>query len=53
MVSLGLVLVTMTAVAIVAHALIGFPWAAAFALGDDGAAETEEPKVRRQGTISN
>jgi CPA1 family monovalent cation:H+ antiporter len=31
--SVGLVLVTMTAVAIVAHALIGLPWAAAFALG--------------------
>jgi CPA1 family monovalent cation:H+ antiporter len=33
MVSVGLVLLTMTAVAIVAHALIGVPWAAAFALG--------------------
>jgi monovalent cation/hydrogen antiporter len=33
LVSVGLVLATMTAVAIVAHALIGIPWAAAFALG--------------------
>ncbi|HUA48446.1 MAG TPA: Na+/H+ antiporter [Solirubrobacteraceae bacterium] len=33
LVSVGLVLVTMTGVAIVAHALIGMPWAAAFALG--------------------
>src|SRR5947209_5536231 len=33
MVSVGLVLATMTAVAVVAHALIGIPWAAAFALG--------------------
>ena len=33
MVSVGLVLVTMGAVAIVAHALIGLPWGAAFALG--------------------
>jgi monovalent cation/hydrogen antiporter len=33
MVSIGLVLVTMTAVAVVAHALVGLPWAAAFALG--------------------
>jgi monovalent cation/hydrogen antiporter len=31
--SVGLVLVTMTVVAIVAHALTGMPWAAAFALG--------------------
>ncbi|HTT30796.1 MAG TPA: Na+/H+ antiporter [Solirubrobacteraceae bacterium] len=33
LVSVGLVLVTMTTVAIVAHALAGLPWAAAFALG--------------------
>jgi CPA1 family monovalent cation:H+ antiporter len=33
MVSVGLVLATMTGVAIVAHGLIGLPWAAAFALG--------------------
>lgn len=33
LVSVGLVLATMTAVAIAAHALIGMPWAAAFALG--------------------
>ena len=33
LVSVGLVLVTMTTVAIVAHALVGLPWAAAFALG--------------------
>ncbi len=33
MVSIGLVLVTMVAVAAVAHALVGIPWAAAFALG--------------------
>ena len=33
MVSVGLVLVTMGAVAVVAHALVGLPWAAAFALG--------------------
>ena len=33
LVSVGLVLATMTVVAIVAHALIGMPWAAAFALG--------------------
>jgi monovalent cation/hydrogen antiporter len=33
MVSIGLVLVTMTAVAVVAHAVVGLPWAAAFALG--------------------
>ncbi len=31
--SVGLVLVTMTVVAVVAHGLIGIPWAAAFALG--------------------
>jgi CPA1 family monovalent cation:H+ antiporter len=31
--SVGLVLATMTAVAIVAHAVVGLPWAAAFALG--------------------
>jgi Na+/H+ antiporter len=31
--SVGLVLATMTAVAVVAHAVIGIPWAAAFALG--------------------
>ncbi len=31
--SVGLVLVTMTVVAFVAHALAGLPWAAAFALG--------------------
>jgi CPA1 family monovalent cation:H+ antiporter len=33
MVSVGLVLATMTAVAVVAHAVIGMPWAAAFVLG--------------------
>jgi monovalent cation/hydrogen antiporter len=33
MVSVGLVLATMAAVALVAHALVGIPWAAAFALG--------------------
>ncbi len=33
LVSVGLVLVTMAAVAVVAHALVGLPWAAAFALG--------------------
>jgi monovalent cation/hydrogen antiporter len=33
MVSIGLVLATMAAVALVAHELIGIPWAAAFALG--------------------
>jgi monovalent cation/hydrogen antiporter len=33
LVSVGLVLATMTAVAVVAHALIGMPWAAAFVLG--------------------
>jgi CPA1 family monovalent cation:H+ antiporter len=33
LVSVGLVLVTMTAVAVVSHELIGIPWAAAFALG--------------------
>ncbi|MBV9681734.1 MAG: Na+/H+ antiporter, partial [Solirubrobacterales bacterium] len=31
--SVGLVLVTMAVVAVVAHSLIGIPWAAAFALG--------------------
>jgi Na+/H+ antiporter len=31
--AVGLVLATMTAVAAVAHALVGLPWAAAFALG--------------------
>lgn len=33
LVSVGLVLATMCAVAVVAHALVGIPWAAAFALG--------------------
>ena len=33
LISVGLVLVTMAAVAVVAHAVIGIPWAAAFALG--------------------
>jgi len=33
LVSVGLVLVTMTTVALVGHALAGLPWAAAFALG--------------------
>lgn len=33
LVTVGLVLVTMTAVAVVAHALIGIPWSASFALG--------------------
>jgi monovalent cation/hydrogen antiporter len=33
MVSIGLVLATMAAVAVVAHAVIGIPWSAAFALG--------------------
>jgi Na+/H+ antiporter len=33
MVSIGLVLVTMCVLAVVAHALVGIPWPAAFALG--------------------
>ena len=33
LVSVGLVLATMAAVAVVAHQLVGIPWAAAFALG--------------------